>query len=130
MYNVEQIRKDFPVLSQTINGKPNTFLDSAASAQKPRVVIDKIVDIYTNTYSNVHRGSYHLSETITEEYEQSRRTVQKFINAKSENEIVFTRNATEAINLVASTWGRKFLTKMDEVLISEAMASFTRGNWF
>lgn len=120
MYNVEQIRKDFPVLSQIINGRPNTFLDSAASAQKPRVVIDKIVDIYTNTYSNVHRGSYHLSETITEEYEQSRRTVQKFINAKSENEIVFTRNATEAINLVASTWGRKFLTKMDEVLISEA----------
>ena len=120
MYNVEQIRKDFPVLSQIINGRPNTFLDSAASAQKPRVVIDKIVDIYTNTYSNVHRGSYHLSETITEEYEQSRRIVQKFINAKSENEIVFTRNATEAINLVASTWGRKFLTKMDEVLISEA----------
>lgn len=120
MYNVEQIRKDFPVLSQIINGRPNTFLDSAASAQKPRVVIDKIVDIYTNTYSNVHRGSYHLSETITEEYEQSRRTVQKFINAKSENEIVFTRNATEAINLVASTWGRKFLTKIDEVLISEA----------
>lgn len=120
MYNVEQIRKDFPVLSQIINGRPNTFLDSAASAQKPRVVIDKIVDIYTNTYSNVHRGSYHLSEIITEEYEQSRRTVQKFINAKSENEIVFTRNATEAINLVASTWGRKFLTKIDEVLISEA----------
>lgn len=120
MYNVEQIRKDFPVLSQIINGKPNTFLDSAASAQKPQVVIDKIVDIYTNTYSNVHRGSYHLSEAITEEYELSRRIVQKFINAKSENEIVFTRNATEAINLVASTWGRKFLTKMDEVLISEA----------
>ncbi len=120
MYDVETIRNDFPILKRKINGKPNTFLDSAASAQKPQVVIDKIVDIYTNQYANVHRGSYMLSEEITSSYEQARKIVQKFINAKSENEIVFTRNATEAINLVASTWGKKFLTKIDEVLISEA----------
>ena len=120
MFDVETIRRDFPVLSQTINGKPNTFLDSAASAQKPRAVIDKIVAVYSQEYSNVHRGSYFLSEKITSEYEQARQKVRNFLNAKSEKEIVFTRNATEAINLVASTWGRKFLTKMDEVLISEA----------
>ncbi|MBE6448796.1 MAG: cysteine desulfurase [Alphaproteobacteria bacterium] len=120
MYNVENIRKDFPILSCSINGKPNIFLDSAASAQKPQMVIDKIVNIYTSKYSNVHRGSYYLSEAITEEYEQSRYSVQKFLNARSPQEIVFTRNATEAINLVAFSWGRRFLTKMDEVLISEA----------
>ena len=120
MYDLLSVRRDFPVLAREINGKRNTFLDSAASAQKPQVVIDKIVDIYTKSYANVHRGSYQLSEEITSEYEQARKTVQKFINAKSEQEIVFTRNATEAINLVAFTWGRKFLTKMDEVLISEA----------
>ncbi|MBE6445072.1 MAG: SufS family cysteine desulfurase [Alphaproteobacteria bacterium] len=120
MYDIEKIRRDFPLLHQKVNGKRNTFLDSAASAQKPQVVINKIVDIYSGKYANVHRGSYYLSEEITSEYEQSRRIVQKFINAKSEKEIVFTRNATEAINLVAFTWGRKFLTKIDEVLISEA----------
>ncbi len=120
MYNVEKIRKDFPILSRQINGKPNTFLDSGASAQKPLPVIKRMADIYTQEYSNVHRGSYLLSEEITSEYEKARAVVQKFINAKSDKEIVFTRNATESINLVASTWGRKFLTKIDEVLISEA----------
>ena len=120
MYDVEKIRKDFPVLGRQINGKPNTFLDSGASSQKPMCVIKRMVDIYTNEYANVHRGSYFLSEEITSEYENSRKIVQKFINSKSDKEIVFTRNATESINLVASTWGRKFLTKMDEVLISEA----------
>lgn len=120
MYNVEEIRKDFPVLMMSVNGKPNTFLDSGASAQKPKCVIDRMVDIYTKEYSNVHRGSYVLSEQITWDYEEARRVVQKFINAKSEREIVFTRNATESINLVAATWGRKNLKKGDEVLISEA----------
>ena len=120
MYDIEKIRKDFPILSGEINGKPNTFLDSAASAQKPKAVIDKMMQIYSNEYSNVHRGSYFLSEEITSEYEKSRSIVRKFLNAHKDSEIVFTRNATEAINLVASTWGRKFLTKIDEVLISEA----------
>ena len=120
MYDVNEIRKDFPVLQELVNGKPNTFLDSGASAQKPRCVISRMSDIYTREYSNVHRGSYQLSEQITWDYEAARKIVRKFLNAKSEKEIVFTRNATESINLVAATWGRKNLKKGDEVLISEA----------
>lgn len=120
MFDVYEIRKQFPVLARLINGKPNTFLDTGASAQKPQCVIDKMMQVYSHDYANVHRGSYLLSEEITEEYEKARRTVQKFINAKSDKEIVFTRNATEGINLVAAAWGRKFLQKGDEVLISEA----------
>ena len=120
MYDVNEIRKDFPVLQELVNGKPNTFLDSGASAQKPRCVISRMSDIYTREYSNVHRGSYLLSEQITWDYEAARRTVRKFLNAKSEKEIVFTRNATESINLVAAAGGRKNLKKGDEVLISEA----------
>ncbi len=120
MYDVEKIRKDFPIFDVLVNGKRNTFLDSGASAQKPRCVIDKMMSIYSNEYANVHRGSYFLSEEITSAYEQARQTVQKFLNASQASEIVFTRNATEAINLVVSTWGRKFLTKIDEVIITEA----------
>ena len=120
MFDVYEIRKQFPVLARLINGKPNTFLDTGASAQKPRCVIDKMMQVYSHDYANVHRGSYLLSEEITEEYEKARKTVQKFINAKSDKEIVFTRNATEGINLVAAAWGRKFLQKGDEILISEA----------
>lgn len=120
MYDVKKIRKDFPVLGLQVNGHPNTFLDSAASAQKPQAVIDKMVNIYSKEYSNVHRGSYLLSEEITSEYEEARKKVQKFLGAKKDSEIVFTRNATEAINLVAATWGRKFLSSKDRVVISEA----------
>ena len=120
MFDITKIRRDFPILQRQINGKPNVFLDSAASAQKPQCVIDKITQIYTKEYSNVHRGSYLLSEEITSAYENARRIVQKFIHAADFREIVFTRNATEAVNLVAFTWGRKFLTKIDEVIISEA----------
>ena len=120
MYDVEKIRRDFPALSLTINGHVNTFLDTAASAQKPQVVIDAIVKMYTQTYANVHRGSYYLSEMATEAYEKARCIVKEFINAKSENEIVFTRSATEGMNLVASSWGLNNLHKGDEVLLSEA----------
>lgn len=119
MYDVEKIRKDFPIFDIKVNNKPNTFLDSGASAQKPQCVIDAIVDTYTKEYANVHRGSYFLSEEITYKYEQARKTVQKFLNTAKADEIVFTRNATEAINLVASTWGKKFLSKIDEVIITE-----------
>ena len=119
MYNVEKIRKDFPIFDIKVNQKNNTFLDSAASAQKPKCVIDAMVDVYTNEYANVHRGSYLLSEEITYKYEQARKTVQKFLNSDKSDEIIFTRNATEAINLVASSWGRKFLSKIDEVVITE-----------
>lgn len=119
MYNVEKIKKDFPIFDIKINNKPNTFLDSGASAQKPKCVIDTMMDVYSKEYANVHRGSYLLSEEITYKYEQARKTVQKFINSAQSDEIVFTRNATEAINLVASTWGKKFLSKIDEVIITE-----------
>lgn len=107
MYDVYEIRKDFPILSELINGKPNTFLDTAASAQKPRQVIEKMNEVYFGQYANVHRGSYYLSEQATAEYENARRVAADFINAASEKEIVFTRNATESINLVAACWGRK-----------------------
>ncbi|MDO4184087.1 MAG: cysteine desulfurase [Rhodospirillales bacterium] len=120
MYDVEKIRDDFPALSLSINGHVNTFLDTAASAQKPQVVIDSIVKMYTQTYANVHRGSYYLSEMATEAYENARRIVKDFINAKTENEIVFTRSATEGMNLVASSWGLNNLHQGDEVLLSEA----------
>lgn len=120
MFDVKNVRGDFPIFDISVNGKPNTFLDTAASSQKPRCVIDKITDIYKNQYANVHRGSYFLSEEITSAYENARHIVQQFINAQKKEDIVFTRNATEAINMVAFTWGRKFLTKIDEVIISEA----------
>lgn len=120
MYDVYEIRKDFPVLSEKINGKPNIFLDSAASAQKPYAVINRLNDIYSRSYANVHRGIYRLSEEITAAYEEAREVVRDFINANSADEIIFTRNATESINLVAATWGRKFLKPGDEVLISQA----------
>ena len=120
MYDVYEIRKDFPVLSEKINGKPNIFLDSAASAQKPYAVINRLNDIDCRSYANVHRGIYRLSEEITAAYEEAREIVRGFINANSADEIIFTRNATESVNLVAATWGRKFLKPGDEVLISQA----------
>src|SRR5574344_1538 len=120
MYDVYKIREDFPVLKQTINGYPNTFLDSAASAQKPESVINRMHRVYANEYANVHRGSYYLSEMITQDYEKSRQIVQQFLNAKTDKEIVFTRNATESINLVAATFAKKLLKPEDEILISEA----------
>ncbi len=120
MYDVEQIRRDFPLLSQPVNGRPVAFLDTAASAQKPRQVLDKMRQIYETAYANAHRGSYYFAEAITTEFEAARRTVQQFINAALPNEIIFTRNATESINLVASSWGRQNLGAGDEVLISEA----------
>lgn len=120
MYDIENIRRQFPILQQKINGKPNVFLDTAASAQKPICVIECIKNIYENEYSNVHRGSYFLSEQLTYEYENARKYVQKFINADSAREIVFTRNATESINLVAAAWGDKYILEGDEVLISQA----------
>ena len=120
MYDVYKIRQDFPVLSVKVNGQPNIFLDSAASAQKPLSVIEKMHHHYMREYANVHRGSYFLSEQITAAYEEARSRIHQFLNTKSDKEIVFVRNATEGINLVAATWGRKFLKAGDEVLISEA----------
>lgn len=120
MFDVEQIRKDFPILSLPINGRPVAFLDTAASAQKPLCVLEKMRQVYLTSYANAHRGSYYFAEVLTGEFEAARQTVQQFINAYSPKEIVFTRNATESINLVAATWGAQNLHAGDEVLISEA----------
>lgn len=120
MYDVEKIRLDFPNLALEVNGRPNTFLDTAASAQKPREVLDRMMSVYVNDYANVHRGSYYFSERATEEYEKARLIVKNFINAESGNEIVFTRSATEGINLVAACWGMGNLRPGDEILLSEA----------
>ena len=117
--DIEMIRKDFPILSGEVYGKPLVFLDSGASAQKPKVVIDCISDIYESYYANVHRGAHYLSQRSTDAYEEARATIADFMNAPSEKNIVFTSGVTESINLVAATWGRKFLGEGDEVVISE-----------
>jgi len=120
MYHVDLIRKDFPALADKPGGKENVYLDTAASAQKPQVVIDKICQIYTHSYANVHRGTYALAEAITQEYENARQIISSFINARRLSEIVFTRNATESINLVAASWAQNHLKEGDEILVSEA----------
>lgn len=120
MYDVGKIRRDFPILFNEINGKKQVYLDTAASAQKPKCVIDKMSEAYQKEYANIHRGVYKLAEMVTTDYELARKKVQNFINAKDLREIVFTRNATESINLVAATWGIKNIKSGDEILISEA----------
>ncbi len=118
--DVEAIRADFPILHQEVYpGAPLVYLDSTASSQKPRQVIDAMSRYYETTHANVHRGIYRLSEQASEEYEGSRKKVKAFINAASWREIVFTRNTTESINLVAQTWGRTNLGPQDAVVISE-----------
>lgn len=98
-------RNDFPALAKTMNGKPLAFLDSAASAQKPQCVIDAMNDVLTGGYSNIHRGLYEISQNLTQSFEDVRKKIAQFIGAQSEKNIVFTRNATEGINLVAQSWG-------------------------
>ncbi|MBW2725646.1 MAG: cysteine desulfurase [Deltaproteobacteria bacterium] len=117
--DVEAVRSDFPIFKQTMRGKPLVFLDSAASAQKPRVVIDRMADFYANEYASIHRGVYQLSELATFEFEKARGKLARFINAANPREIIITRNATESINLVAQTWGRKHVGRDDEILITE-----------
>jgi cysteine desulfurase/selenocysteine lyase len=118
-YDVEAVRRDFPILSTKVHGKPLVFLDSGASAQKPRQVIDTMREVYEKGYANIHRGVYHLSQLATERFEGVRGRVAKFINAGSADEIVFTRNGTEAINLIAQSYGRTFFKEGDEVVVSE-----------
>ena len=118
--DVEKIRSDFPALSLTMHGKPLIFLDSAASAQKPLCVLDVIKNQYVNEYANVHRGVYRLSEKATLNFEQARQKVRHFINAASDKEIVFTRGATDSINLVAYTWAASNLKDGDEIILSQA----------
>jgi cysteine desulfurase/selenocysteine lyase len=117
-YDVDAIRADFPILSQKIHGKPLVYLDNGASAQKPRAVLDTIQRAYAEEYANVHRGLHYLSNLSTANFEKARETVRCFINARSDEEIVFTRNATEAINLVASSFGRPRIGAGDEILLT------------
>jgi cysteine desulfurase / selenocysteine lyase len=117
-YDVAQIRKDFPILDERPYGKPLVYLDNAASAQKPKAVIDRIVHAYEHEYANVHRGLHYLANAATEAYEASRENVRRFLNAASAEEIVFTRSATEAINLAAASYGLKNINSGDEIVVS------------
>jgi len=117
-FDVGAIRADFPILSETVHGKPLTYLDNGASAQKPRQVIDAVSNAYDHEYANVHRGLHHLSNLATENFEAARGKVRAFLNARAEEEIIFTRNATEAINLVASSFGRPRIGADDEILLT------------
>lgn len=117
-FDIDRIRADFPILAEKVHGKPLVFLDSGASAQKPRQVIEAMTRMYERTYANVHRGIYALSQQATDEYEKAREKIAHYIGTKDTREIVFTRNATEAINLVAHSWGYANLKAGDEVLIT------------
>ena len=113
------IRKDFPLINQTIDGKPLIYLDSAATTQKPQVVIDSLSEYYSEYNANIHRGIYHIAEKATIEFEAVRDRITSFINAEDRAEIIFTKGTTESINLVAYSWARKFLNPGDEILITE-----------
>lgn len=117
-YDVEAIRADFPILSRQVHGKPLVYLDNGASAQKPKSVIDSVTEAYSNEYANVHRGLHFLSNATTDAYEKARETVRRFLNANSTDEIVFTKNATEAINTVAYGYGMPHIGEGDEIVLS------------
>lgn len=116
--NIQKIRTDFPILDQKVNGKSLVYFDNAATTQKPQVVIDAISEYYTGYNANIHRGIHYLAEKATTAFEATRTTVQKFINAGSKEEVIFTYGTTDSINLVSQTYGMKFLGKGDEILIS------------
>ena len=118
MFDPQEIRKEFPILNQTVYGKPLIYLDNAATTQKPQCVIDAISNAYLTINANVHRGVHHLSQVATEEFEKARHTVQRYIGAAHSHEIIFTRGTTESINLVAASFGNTFLKEGDEVIIS------------
>ena len=117
-YDVDRIREDFPILARPVYGKPLVYLDNAASAQKPKAVLERLYHAYTAEYANVHRGLHYLANAATEAYEDARAKVARFLNAARKEEIVFTRNATEAINLVAATFGRERIKAGDEIVLS------------
>src|SRR6201997_1244151 len=117
-YDVARVREDFPSLGLKVYGKPLVYLDNAASAQKPTAVLDRMTEAYKSEYANVHRGLHYLANAATEAYEGGRAKVAKFLNAKRSEEIIFTRNATEAINLVASSWGEPNIKAGDEIVLS------------
>ncbi|WP_113924542.1 SufS family cysteine desulfurase [Cognataquiflexum aquatile] len=116
--NIEEIRATFPVLHQEVNGKPLIYFDNAATTQKPQSVLDALTGYYQNDNSNIHRGAHTLADRATRHYEETREGVKNFINANESAEVIFTKGTTESINLVASSYGRKFITKGDEIIIS------------
>jgi cysteine desulfurase/selenocysteine lyase len=118
-FDVEEIRKDFPILHRQVHNKPLIYFDNAATSQKPTYVLDRIIKYYTEENANIHRGVYYLSELASTEYENARDRIQQHFNAARREEIIFVRGATEGINLVASSWGRKNLKAGDEVIVSE-----------
>jgi cysteine desulfurase/selenocysteine lyase len=117
-FDVQAIRKDFPILDQEIYGHTLVYLDNAATTQKPQCVIDAVCKYYEKDNSNIHRGVHTLSERATADYEAARETIRGFFNAKSTKEVIFTRGTTESINLVASSWGGANISKNDEILIT------------
>ncbi|MCG7585137.1 cysteine desulfurase CsdA [Photobacterium sp. OFAV2-7] len=118
-FDINQIRQQFPALAQDCNGQPLVYLDSAATTQKPKIVIETIQQYYSGHNANVHRGSHTLTAAATAQFEQARATVQRFINARDSKEIIWTRGATEALNLIAQTYARQTLKPGDEILVSE-----------
>lgn len=118
IFHVEDIRKDFPILNSTAYGKPLVYLDNAATSQKPQCVIDALTDFYSHTNANIHRGVHYLSQKASQEFDEVRIKVKEFIHARSEREIIFVRGTTEAVNLVATTWGRTNLNAGDIVLVT------------
>ena len=119
IFQVEAVRKDFPVLRQTVNGKPLVWLDNAATTQKPQSVIDSISDFYENYNSNIHRGAHTLAAHATEAYENAREKVRRLINASSKDEIIYIRGTTEGINLISNTFGKQQVGRGDEIIVSE-----------
>lgn len=119
MINIEEIRAQFPILTRKVNGKPLVYFDNGATTQKPQQVIDAIVDYYSNHNSNIHRGVHTLSQEATSLFEESRKTIQQFINAKHAHEIIFTKGTTDSISLVANSFSRAFLKAGDEIIVSE-----------
>ena len=118
MLNVEDIRKDFPILAREVHGKPLIYLDNAATTQKPMQVIDSLVDYYKNYNSNVHRGVHLLSMEATDQFELAREKVASFIKSKSSELVIWTRNSSESLNLIAYMWGRSNITSGDEIIVT------------
>jgi len=119
LFNIDEVRKDFPILEQTVNGHPLVYLDNGATSQKPYQVIDAISHYYQSFNSNVHRGAHSLSDRSTQAFEEARNKVQNFINANAREEIIWTRGTTESINLVAQTWGKANINAGDDIIVTQ-----------
>ena len=118
MYNIDEIRQDFPILGRQIYGKPLVYFDNAATTQKPRCVVEAMTEEYYNVNANVHRGVHYLSQQATDLHEEARETVRRFLNARNTSEIIFTRGTTESANLIVSSFSDAFMEEGDEVIIS------------